>query len=197
MNNTMSNAQPSNAQPSNADQDGVEQNSRKRAATDRLLTLMAAHGMDEWAALFRADFEGENAHLRFVTASLSAAIHCARFRLRAAGVTWEELRAAFDGEAVSEHTRRAVKHIGRADRLLTRLVFRGVQRQGERTLFPPARWDFPPDTRGFEITGGEMEPDYHAGEVLFVAPDGEGRYVAVEGGRGRIVGKLVGVLREA
>jgi len=60
--------------------------------------------------------------------------------------------------------------------------------QGARGL------DFPPETRGFEIVGGEMEPEYHAGDVLFIAPSASGEYVAVEDGRGRIVGRIVGRL---
>lgn len=58
-----------------------------------------------------------------------------------------------------------------------------------------AALDFPPGTRGFQINGGEMGPDYRAGDVLFIAPSAEGEYAAVDGGRAVIVGKLVGFLR--
>ncbi len=46
------------------------------AATERLLVLMTAHGMGQWAAGFREDMGDEDARTRFLTANLSAAVHC-------------------------------------------------------------------------------------------------------------------------
>lgn len=104
---------------------------RERAATERLLVLLAAHGQGEWAARFAEESAGEEARTRWGAASLCAAIFCALPRLRAAGVTWEELRDVFEGGgARTDRALRAAKLIGRAHRLVMRLVFRGVS-QGE------------------------------------------------------------------
>lgn len=114
----------------------AETEEMERAATARLLVLMTAHGSGQWATLFREEFPdegtgGEDARLRIVTATLCAAMHCTRRSLRRAGVSWEELRPAFLGvtdlgEPMTERARGAVRRIGRAARLLKRLVLGGV-----------------------------------------------------------------------
>lgn len=99
---------------------------KEEAATARLLELMAAHGMEKWVALFREGMGGEDTRERFLTALVSVAVYCARPSLRRAGFRWEELQAALLGETATDRAHRAAKRIGRAARLLKRLVLPGA-----------------------------------------------------------------------
>ncbi len=101
---------------------------KEEAATERLLTLMTAHGMGQWAAGFREDMGDEDAREQWITANLSVAVYCARPALRRAGITMEELHAALMGEPATETAHRAMKRIGRAARLLERLVLPGANK---------------------------------------------------------------------